>query len=193
MFVFFKKKSILFITAESCRDYDSGSGRAAGVTGGGGGVQPSDPYRMEGQRRRRAVVSCTCRRTGRRHFEGERRVKIESYERTYGSETSGTQPSHCKREASAVTGSHAGVIVHAPPPQTDALAGAVMATAEHKCAELRALLTRAKSGANRAANSPQVTAKTALELRLSPAPVNKRTVEANGEANGNANANLNVV
>ncbi|KAM7372812.1 hypothetical protein PAMP_007709 [Pampus punctatissimus] len=39
---------------------------------------------MEGQRcRRRAVVCCTCRRTGRRHFEGERRVKMQSYEGTF--------------------------------------------------------------------------------------------------------------
>lgn len=60
---------------------------------------------MEGQRRRRAVVRRTCRRTGRRHFEGERRVKIQSYERTYGSETSATPPSHWERRAAAVSAS----------------------------------------------------------------------------------------
>lgn len=110
----------MFRTTGSCRVYDSGSGRAARVKGGGGGrgVQPSDSYRMEGQRRRRAVVSRTCRRTGRRHFEGERRVKMQSYERTYGSETSGTQPSHCKREASAVSGSVVGDIAPVAPAST---------------------------------------------------------------------------
>lgn len=114
---------------------------------------------MEGQRRRRAVVSCTCRRTGRRHFEGERRVKIQSYERTYGSETSGTQPSHCKRKASAVSGIDAGDIVQVPPRQSDALAVAVMASAEHKCAELRVLLTRAKKLHESGRKVPAVTAK----------------------------------
>lgn len=68
---------------------------------------------------------------------------MQSYERTYGSETSGTQPSHCKREASAVSASVLGDIVQVAPRQPHALALAAMASAEHKSAEPRMLLTRA--------------------------------------------------
>lgn len=70
---------------------------------------------------------------------------MQSYERTYGSETSGTQPSHCKREASAVSGSVVGDICPGcPPRQPHALVLAVMASAENKSAEPRMLLTRAE-------------------------------------------------
>lgn len=40
---------------------------------------------------------------------------MQSYERTYGAETSCTQPSHWKREAAAVQGSVVGDIVQLAP------------------------------------------------------------------------------
>lgn len=62
-----------------------------------------------------------------------------------------------------------------------------MASAQHKCAELRLLLTRAKMLHESGRKLPSVTAELqTLELGLSPAPVNKRAGEANGEANGEA-------
>lgn len=68
-----------------------------------------------------------------------------------------------------------------------------MASAEHKCAELRALLTRAKKLHEWGHNLPAVTAKQqTLPRWLSPAPGSKRAMEAKGEAKGEASANLRV-
>lgn len=112
---------------------------------------------------------------------------MQSYERTYGSETSGTQPSHCKRQAAAVSGSVVGDIVPVAPASTSRPCVSCNGFRASTSVRTRECCSRERrSGSNRVADTPQdgkpgfrFIART-CEQRLCPGAAG-----ANGDANAN--------